>query len=241
MDYEDSDVEQKPTEKTTTKSRTKLALKKRSSRVRYLGEPLPTTNTSATTSATTPDTTTTSSLSNQPQPLPFPSTPSTSTNVTIVPETPQQHTNQPLTHPSNTPLYLHDELAGIYQSYLFHQSRIPIYQNFAKEGPLPDISKIRYHTDPFKGLTRSHSQELRGYESQLQTKICLIHASNHEKLASDEMSKAIALISSAKEFFDAKIVEEIDERAKRTAFNKAQTNKHQKRNQRREDRKRPRT
>ncbi len=55
-----------------------------------------------------------------------------------------------------------------------------------------------------------------GYESQLQTKICLIHASNHEKLASDEMSKAIALINGAKEFFDAKMIEDIEGPNKQT-------------------------
>ncbi len=110
MDYQDSDVneESKPTAKTTTGSRPKLTLKKRSSRVRYVGEPLPTTITSATTPATT---ITTFYICNQPPPLP--SIPSTSTNVTIVPETPLQRTNQLPSHPSNTPLLLLDEVAGV--------------------------------------------------------------------------------------------------------------------------------
>ncbi len=53
----------------------------------------------------------------------------------------------------------------------------------------------------------------------------------------DEISKAIALLNSAKEFFDLRGVDDTDKQAKRTTCNQAQTSKHNKRRQRREDNK----
>ncbi len=58
------------------------------------------------------------------------------------------------------------------------------------------------------------------------------------------MSKITAILNSAREVFEARIVNEIDNQAKWIAFNQAQTRKHNKGNQRKHENrrnKRPRT
>ena len=133
------------------------------------------------------------------------------------------------------PDHLFEDLCGHLQSESYYRSRVAVFEGFARDGPFPSITHLRFdQEDPSTGLTMTYANNLEEITKKFKKDICTIHANNFNHLANIEQNKINNLIKTASEIFDENAVQETLKRAKIHAFDKAREirrNKNRNRNQ----------
>ena len=149
----------------------------------------------------------------------------------------------------NIPDHLCKDLRSHLQSKLHYESRVAVFEGFARDGPFPSITHLQFdQSDPSAGLTMKYANasELEEKTKNVKKDIWMIHANNYKHLAEIEHKKLESLLNTANDLFNPVEVEKTLKRAKIEAYNKAREirrnkNKNERRNNNQEGNKRRRS